>query len=188
MGSLSVLTTLLKGIIFEKHTILRLNCILPTGFNSFCLAQTNRMKKNLTLAKEGSSFIYEVVGLNELHDNYVHNNLTSYWCLLLLSRMLCTLTLVEVRLQAKIPNLQYRWFGIFFSKCIKVVTLLHYFLYIVELHTSIQTLFSGKCQNLLACRRRPTNWEHLNLKISYCNTILRFITTAKLIISKIFNT
>ena len=62
------------------------------------------------------------------------------------------------------------------------------FLYIVELHTSIQTLFSGKCQNLLACQRRPSNWEHLNLKISYCKTILRFITTAKLIISKIFNT
>ena len=62
------------------------------------------------------------------------------------------------------------------------------FLYIFELHTSIQTLFSGKCQNLLACQRRPTNWEHLNLKISYCNTILRFITIAKLIISKIFNT
>ena len=70
MGSLSVLTTLLKGIIFEKHTILRLNCILPTGFNSFCLAQTNRMKKNLTLAKEGSAFIYEAVGLNELRDMF----------------------------------------------------------------------------------------------------------------------
>ena len=71
MGSLSVLTTLLKGIIFEKHTILRLNCILPTGFNSFCLAQANRMKKNLTLAKEaGSAFIYEAVGLNELHDMF----------------------------------------------------------------------------------------------------------------------
>ena len=62
------------------------------------------------------------------------------------------------------------------------------FLYIVELRTSIQSLFSGKYQNLLACQRRPSNWEHLNLKISYCNTILRFITTAKLIISKIFNT
>ena len=70
MGSLSVLTTLLKGIIFEKHTILRLNCILPIGFNSFCLGQTNRMKKNLTLAKEGSAFIYEAVGLNELHDMF----------------------------------------------------------------------------------------------------------------------
>lgn len=62
------------------------------------------------------------------------------------------------------------------------------FLYIVELRTSIQSLFSGKYQNLLACQRRPSNWEHLNLKISYCKTILRFITTAKLIISKIFNT
>ena len=56
------------------------------------------------------------------------------------------------------------------------------FLYIVELRTSIQSLFSGKYQNLLACQRRPSNWEHLNLKISYCKTILRFITTAKLII------
>jgi len=28
------------------------------------------MKMNLTLAKEGSSFIYEVVGLNELHDMF----------------------------------------------------------------------------------------------------------------------
>lgn len=82
VGSLSVLTTLLKGIIFEKHAILRLNCILPTGFNSFCLAQTNRMKMNLTLAKEGSSFIYEVFGLNWLHDN-VHNNLTT--CILVLA-------------------------------------------------------------------------------------------------------
>ena len=62
------------------------------------------------------------------------------------------------------------------------------FLYIVELRTSIQSLFSGKYQNLLACQRRPSNWEHLNLKISYCKTIWRFITTAKLIISKIFNT
>ena len=70
MGSLSALTTLLKGIIFEKHTMLRLNCILPTGFYSFCLAQTIRMKKNLTLAKEGSAFIYEAVGLNELHDMF----------------------------------------------------------------------------------------------------------------------
>ena len=70
MGSLSVLTTLLKGIIFEKHTMLRLNCLLPTGFNSFCLSQTNRMEMNLTLAKEGSSFIYEAVGLNELHDMF----------------------------------------------------------------------------------------------------------------------
>ena len=72
MGSLSVLNNLLKGIIFEKHTILRLNCILEyiTGFNSFCLAQTNRMKKNLTRAKEGSAFIYEAVGLNELHDMF----------------------------------------------------------------------------------------------------------------------
>ena len=72
MGSLSVLNNLLKGIIFEKHTILRLNCILAyiTGFNSFCLAQTNRMKKNLTLAKEGSAFVYEAVGLNELHDMF----------------------------------------------------------------------------------------------------------------------
>lgn len=73
MGSLSVLTTLLKGIIFEKHTILRLNCILPTGFNSFCLSQTNRMKKNLTLAKEAGSallIIIKAVGLNELHDMF----------------------------------------------------------------------------------------------------------------------
>ena len=72
MGSLSVLNNLLKGIIFEKHTILRLNCILAyiTGFNSFCLAQTNRMKKNLTLAKEGSSLIYQVFGLNWLHDMF----------------------------------------------------------------------------------------------------------------------
>ena len=68
MASLSVLTTLLKGIIFEKHTMLQLNCILPTGFNSFCLAQTNRMKTSLTLVKEGSAFICEVVGLNGLHD------------------------------------------------------------------------------------------------------------------------
>ena len=70
MGSLSVLTTLLKGIIFEKHTMLRLNCLLPTSFNSFCLSQTNRMEMNLTLAKEGSAFIYEAVGLNELHDMF----------------------------------------------------------------------------------------------------------------------
>ena len=70
MGSLSVLTTLLKGIIFEKHTMLRLNCLLPTGFNSFSLSQTNRMEMNLTLAKEGSAFIYEAVGLNELHDMF----------------------------------------------------------------------------------------------------------------------
>ena len=70
MGSLSVLTTLLKGIIFEKHTMLRLNRLLPTGFNSFCLSQTNRMEMNLTLAKEGSAFIYEAVGLNELHDMF----------------------------------------------------------------------------------------------------------------------
>ena len=71
MGSLSVLTTLLKGIIFEKHTMLRLTCLLPTVFNSFCLSQTNRMEMNLTLAKEaGSAFIYEAVGLNELHDMF----------------------------------------------------------------------------------------------------------------------
>ena len=70
MGSLSVLTTLLKGIIFEKHTMLRLTCLLPTVFNSFCLSQTNRMEMNLTLAKEGSAFIYEAVGSNELHDMF----------------------------------------------------------------------------------------------------------------------
>ena len=50
--------------------MLRLNCLLPTGFNSFCLSQTNRMEMNLTLAKEGSAFIYEAVGLNELHDMF----------------------------------------------------------------------------------------------------------------------
>ena len=50
--------------------MLRLNCLLPTGFNSLCLSQTNRMEMNLTLAKEGSAFIYEAVGLNELHDMF----------------------------------------------------------------------------------------------------------------------
>ena len=36
------------------------------------------------------------------------------------------------------------------------------------------TLF--KCQNLLACLKRPTNRGHFYLKTSYCNTIFRFIT------------
>ena len=37
---------------------------------------------------------------------------------------------------------------------------------------------------VLYCLRRPINRGHFYLKIDYCNTILRFITIAKRIISK----
>ena len=54
--------------------------------------------------------------------------------------------------------------------------------------THIQTLL---CQNVVkifvACLKMPTNWGHLNLKMSFYNTIFRFITTSKLIISKFVN-
>ena len=42
-------------------------------------------------------------------------------------------------------------------------------------------------KSLLSCLTRPTNREHFYLKISYHNTVLIFITIAKLIISKFGN-